>query len=179
VIIETTAAVTAIDVNTGPADPDTANAEALVAVARALRQRNIAGHILVDTIPTRRKAALPRVLGKLAADDPQPTRIAGLTPLGMIELTRQRRGLTLAEMLCDPDGRLSPETVALKALREAVRFGFKERATQVTIGCAPEVADVLAGPLAPARREAEELLKNAITVRAQSDYSRERIVVRS
>jgi Ribonuclease G/E len=150
----------------------------LAAVAHALRLRNLAGHILIDTIPTARKAALPRMLAKLTRDDPIPTRIAGLTPLGMIELTRQRVGLSLAETLCDADGRPSAETIALKALRDAVRHGLKAHAATVTVACAADVAAVL-GARANARAEAEQALKCALLVRAEPSFPCERIVLSS
>ncbi|MGZ6244107.1 MAG: ribonuclease E/G [Candidatus Binataceae bacterium] len=179
IIIETTAAATIIDVNAGPADPDAANRAALAATAHALRLRNLAGHILVDTIPTARKAALPRLLTKLTRDDPTPVRVAGLTPLGMVELTRQRLDLSLAEQLCDADGRPSAETAALKALREAVRYGLKAHARSVTITCASDVAALIEGRLAPARAEAEDSLKCAVVLRADASAQRERTALSS
>ena len=176
-VVEATAAVITIDVNTGPAHIDTANSEALIAVARELRRRNLAGHILVDVIPTRRGGTLPPLLADLTAGDPA-VRVAGRTPLGMIELSRRRVGLSLAEVLCDPDGRLSASSVAYKVLRDAVRFGFTEKAARVAMEVSPDVADLLAGALAPARAEAEAALKGEIQVTARADFPRTRFVLR-
>lgn len=173
-IIETTAAVIAIDVNAGPAEPDTANREALAAVARELRRRNLAGHIVVDTIPTRRRRTLPPLLDGLIAGDPAQVKVAGLTPLGMIELTRQRLGLSLGETLCDEDGRLSAASIALRVLRAAVRFGFAQKAAHVKAEVAADVAAVLAGSLASAREEAEAALKGEIRIEARADFPRRR-----
>ena len=177
-VIETTTAVITIDVNTGPADIDTANNEALIAVARELRRRNLAGHILVDVIPTRRGGTLPPLLAELTAGDPA-VRVAGRTPLGMIELSRRRVGLSLAEVLCGPDGRLSAASVGYKLLRDAVRYGFTEKAARIAVEVSPEVADLLAGILAPARAEAEAALKGEIQVTARADLPRARFVVRA
>lgn len=173
-IIEATAGAVVIDVNAGPADPEIANREALAAVARELRRRNLAGHILVDTIPTRRRAALPRLLGDLTAGDPAEVRVAGLTPLGMVELTRRRVGLSLAETLCDAAGRLSAKTMALRALRGAVRFAFSAKAANVAIAAAPAVADALAA-LTDAHAEAEAAIKGEIRVTSRGDAPRDRI----
>lgn len=173
-IIENTAAATVIDVNAGPADPDTANREAIMAVARELRRRNLAGHILVDAIPTRGKAALPRLLGGLVAGDPAEVRVAGLTPLGMVELTRRRVGLSLAETLCDAGGRVSAATIALRALRGAVRFAFSAKAAHVALAAAPEVAAAIKD-LPAAKAEAEAAIKGDIRITARADYPRARV----
>ena len=177
-LIEATAAVTAIDVNSGPADPATANGEAIAAIALELRRRNIAGHIVVDVIPSGRRAALPRLLAKAVSDDPVPTQVAGLTPLGMIELTRQRLGLSLAETLLDhPPGvqRLSAASVAYRALRQAVRKAFAENSARLALATAPEVRALLQGPLQPALSEATDLIKGTLMVKARPDFGRERI----
>ncbi len=176
-IIQSTAAAVVIDVNAGPADPATANREALAAVARELRRRNLAGHILVDAIPTRRRAALPPLLGALTADDPAGVRVAGLTPLGMVELTRRRMGLSLAETLCDAAGAVSAETLALRALRGAVRLAFSARAAHVALAAAPEIAAALDG-LAPAKAEAEDMIKGEVRITARPDFARGRFDLR-
>jgi ribonuclease G len=177
-IIESTAAVIAIDVNAGPADPDTANREALAAVALELRRRNLAGHVVVDVIPTKRRATLSGLLGGLVTHDPAQVRVAGLTPLGMIELTRQRIGLSLAETLCGDDGRLSAASVAYRVLREAVRFGFSQQAAHVKAEVSAEVAAVIAAGLAPARDEAVAALKGEIRIEARADFPRARFDLR-
>ncbi|MHB1207735.1 MAG: ribonuclease E/G [Rhodospirillaceae bacterium] len=173
-IIESTAAVIAIDVNAGGAEPDTANREALAAVALELRRRNLAGHIVVDTIPTRQRRTLPPLLDGLIAGDPAQVKVAGLTPLGMIELTRQRLGLSLAETLCGDDGRPSAVSIAHRVLRAAVRFGFTQNAAHVKAEVAADVAAVLAGSLASAREEAEAALKGGIRIEARADFPRRR-----
>lgn len=177
-IIEHTAAVVAIDINSGPADPGIANGEAVVAVAAELRRRNIAGHILVDIIPGRRRAAWPRLLAEALSDDPVPARVTGLTPLGMIELTRQRLGLSLREMLCDADGGLSAASVAYKLLRDAVRLVVTEKAAGVAVTAAPGVVALLQGPLRPALEEARNLVKGEIALNVRADFARTRVELR-
>ncbi len=177
-VIETTAAVTAIDVNSGPASPATANSEAISAIALELRRRNIAGHIVVDIIPAGRRAALPRLLAKAVSDDPVPTQVAGLTPLGMIELTRQRLGLSLAETLLDPAPglhRLSAASVAYRALRQGGRKAFVENRSRLVLAVAPEVVALLQGPLHLALNEAADLIQGTLQLEARADFTRERI----
>ncbi len=178
-IIEHTAAVVAIDVNSGPSDPGQANGEAIVAVAAELRRRNIAGHILVDIIPTRRRGVLPRQLAEAFSDDPVTAHIAGLTPLGMIELSRQRLGLSLRETLCDDAGGLSAASVAYRLLRDAVRFALTEKAAGVTVSAAPEVVALLKGALKPALDEARDIVKGGIVLNPRADFARTRTDVRA
>lgn len=124
VFAETEAAIV-IDIDGAGAAPAAVNAVAMPAVARQLRLRNLAGHILIDAIPTRSRGGLPRLIAALreaVADDPAPVQIAGRTPLGMIELTRRRNGPSLAELMLEPS-RLTPsaETIGLDGLRALLR----------------------------------------------------------
>lgn len=179
IVIEPTAAIIAIDINAGPADNGTANDEGLAAIAAELRRRNIAGHILIDIIPARRRAALPKRLGDALSPDPIPANIAGLTPLGMIELTRKRVGLSLAETLCDAAGSFTAATMAYKLLREAVRCAHRDKAARIAAMAAPDVVALLQGPLRAALSEAEDAVKGAITLTARDPFPRTRIEVQS
>jgi ribonuclease E/ribonuclease G len=103
IAIEPTRAFTAIDVDSGPArNPLAVNLEAAEVVAQQLRLRNIGGAVLVDFINLRQAADRDRVLGRLAlllASDPAPTQVLGWTRLGLVEIARARRGITLAAAL--------------------------------------------------------------------------------
>jgi ribonuclease G len=177
-IIEHTAAVTAIDVNSGSSDPGTANSEAVIAVAAALRRRNIAGHIVVDFISSGKRSNLARALADAVSPDLTQTNVAGVTPLGMVELTRKRVGLSLAETVCDAGGGFSTATVAYKLLRDAVHLAFTERAAEVEASCAPEVAAQVQGPLRAALDEARDTIKGDIKLTARADFSRHRVELR-
>ena len=172
VIIETTAAVTAIDINSGASDPATANHAAMTVVARELRKRNLAGHFVVDVIPGKGTGALPRLLTKAMADDPCPTRVVGTTPLGMIEVTRQRLGLSLAERLLDENGALSVASVAYTCLRQGVRQALREKSAHLTITVAPDVVALLQGALRSALNEAGEILKTDIKLASDPSFPR-------
>ena len=179
IIIETTSAVTAIDVNSGAAKPATANGEAITAVAKELRRRNIAGHIVIDVIPGKNNGALPRLLAKAMNEDPVPSRVAGFTPLGMIELTRQRSGLSLAETLLDNHGQLSAKSVALQALRDAVREAIAVRTANIALSVAPDVHALLQGGLLPAMEEACNQIKGNIKLVSRPEFSRARVEVKA
>lgn len=98
--IETTRALTAIDVDSGRGAPLAANLEAAEEIARQLRLRNLGGAVVVDFVTLKSGAERDQVLGRLAvalAADPTPSQVVGWTRLGMVELTRARRGPSLAE----------------------------------------------------------------------------------
>jgi len=82
-----------------PRRPVDVNLEAVPAVAEQLRLRNLAGAIVIDFVTMRSTYDRDKVQAALAealADDPVPTQIYGFTRLGLFELTRARRGATLA-----------------------------------------------------------------------------------
>lgn len=177
IIIEHTRAAVVIDVNSGGSDQARANFEAIHAVAVELRRRNIAGHILIDVIPTKARASLPRVLTKALAADPVPAQVVGLTALGLLEMTRQRTGLSLAETLMER-GEFSAATMAYRALRAVVRESAKSGAPQWVINVAPDVATALRGPLMRAANEAREMTKTEIQIASRADFKRTDLDVR-
>jgi ribonuclease E/ribonuclease G len=82
-----------------PRRPVDVNLEAVPAVAQQLRLRNLAGAVVIDFVTMRSTYDRDKVQAALAealADDPVPTQIYGFTRLGLFELTRARRGATLA-----------------------------------------------------------------------------------
>ena len=86
----------------GPRTPLDVNLDAAEEIARQIRLRNIGGVIVVDFIDMRAPGDRARVLALLAervADDPVPTQVVGATRLGLVEMTRARRGPTLAQAI--------------------------------------------------------------------------------
>lgn len=163
VVFDATAAAWTIDINAGSASPDEANEEALGAIARQLRLRNISGHVLIDLIPMRRRTQSCRKLATLVGEDPIKTQIAGLTPLGMIELTRQRIRPALSELLSESmTGK--PFAVAYRALRLAARATRGRPAAEVVLRVAPSIASILTGPLLEAKKEAEAMIGSRLSI---------------
>ncbi|MCB1593134.1 MAG: ribonuclease E/G [Alphaproteobacteria bacterium] len=101
-IIQETAALTAIDVNKG-ADRRShlaVNVEAAEEVARQVRLRNLGGIIIIDFLKMKTRKEqneLIRALEKGFDEDPCTVQIHGLTSLGLMEITRKRRTPTLYE----------------------------------------------------------------------------------
>jgi len=96
IVIEKTSALTVIDVNTGKYTSkrtDTAiktNKEATEEIAKQLRLRNITGIIVVDFINVKNSEPLLDHLRDEIKKDRTPTTVVGITPLGLVEITRKR-----------------------------------------------------------------------------------------
>ncbi|MCR5501646.1 MAG: ribonuclease E/G [Lachnospiraceae bacterium] len=108
-VIEQTEAMNVIDVNSGKTDGrrrDSANfirkvnTEAAIEVARQLKLRNLSGIIMVDFINMKdreEEKALLELLGAELKKDRVATNLVDMTPLGIVEITRRKVDLSLAE----------------------------------------------------------------------------------
>jgi Rne/Rng family ribonuclease len=102
IIIQETAALTAIDVNRGGDKRDrlSVNLEAAKEIGRQLRLRNLGGIIVIDFLKMNGKKERETFLSTLkdiAADDPCTVQVHGITNLGLVEITRKRRTPALQE----------------------------------------------------------------------------------
>lgn len=104
IIIQPTAALTAIDINRG-ADRNSnlnINLEAAAEIARQIRVRNLGGIIMIDFIrmkDEKERQALQDKLDLLVNEDPCTVQLHGFTALGLMELTRQRRTPSLDDRI--------------------------------------------------------------------------------
>ena len=101
-IIEPTAALTAIDVNGAGRRAREVNLEAAVEIARQLRLRRIGGTVVVDFVDLEARRDRAELLGALRAafaDDPAPVQVFPMTALGLVPISRKRTGPSLAEEL--------------------------------------------------------------------------------
>lgn len=101
--IEPTRAFWVCDVDAG-AQQNHLQANILAAreLARQMRLRNMGGIVVVDFISLRTVAEKQKLLAAMraaVADDPAGVEIFGLTKLGLLELTRQRRGASLSALM--------------------------------------------------------------------------------
>lgn len=112
-VIDETEALIAIDVNTGrnkgSKDLDKTiletNLEAAVEVARQLRLRNIGGLVVVDFIDMRHRKdqqAVYKVMKDCLKKDKAKTQVLQMSPIGLMEMTRQRLNESLREYVHDP-----------------------------------------------------------------------------
>ena len=169
-------ALTAIDVNMGGAGVGRASDDAILtfnrtAAAEAARQimlRNIAGLIVIDFVSMRNKGNrrhLVEALRRAFSSDRVTVDVLGMTPAGLVEVTRQRRGRSLASLVSVPVRReteLHDGALACAALRGALRMLGGGRPV---LRCRPAVAAALRGVLAPALAETERRLGQTLELR--------------
>jgi ribonuclease G len=145
IVIETTEALTVIDVNSGKFTggrnlEDTivkTNIEAAAEIARQVRLRDIGGIIVCDFIDMSTENARTRVIDTLKGGlekDRTRTTIQSFSALGLLEFTRKRVGKDLSGQLRGPCPTcvglgtvMSPESVAIEAFRELRRFGHEHQ----------------------------------------------------
>jgi ribonuclease G len=113
IVIDETEALISIDVNTGrnrgSKDVDKmileTNVEAAVEVARQLRLRNIGGLVVVDFIDMRHRKdqqAVYKAMKDRLKKDKAKTQVLQISPIGLMEMTRQRLNESLRETMYEP-----------------------------------------------------------------------------
>ena len=137
------AAVTAIDVDSGHSTPEIANQEAVGAIARAIRLRGLGGQMVIDFIPSGGKGSLAKwgaALKRALSKDPVTTTVLGATPMGLVEVTRERRGPSIPELLMDhPQPQLTPISLGLAALAKVVAESAHRPGRPLTLSLPPAV----------------------------------------
>jgi ribonuclease G len=106
-VIEETEALTVIDVNSGKNIAgkekektfQTVNLEAALECARQIRLRNFNGIIIIDFINCKDNAPFIHALKAAIAKDPIKTSYIDITPLGLVEVTRQKKTPPLSEKI--------------------------------------------------------------------------------
>ncbi|MDX6552445.1 MAG: ribonuclease, partial [Gaiellales bacterium] len=157
-------AFTVIDVNSGSSNragglEETTlrtNVEAAREVMRQLRLRDIGGIIVIDFIDMERdknRKELVSVLQEELAKDRTKTYLVDISPLGLVEMTRQnvtegvRETLTSVCPTCGGEGRvLSQDTMAVEAERKLRKIARTSSSEAFRIRLNAKVAAKLAGP---------------------------------
>ena len=156
ITVETTEAMTSIDVNSGSLEAgclaETAlrtNLEAAHEIARQLRLRGIGGLIVADFIHLETPECVEKVMGVLRAAfarDRTPVQITEMSEFGLVEITRKRvreplgRLLTGACPTCRGQGRIrSAGTVANDVLRRVQAEAQAAPGRAIRVRVAPEV----------------------------------------
>lgn len=103
-IIQSTAALTAVDVNRGGDKRSNLeiNIDAAAELARQMRVRNLGGIVITDFLRSQSKKnedAFMKALREAIAQDPCTVQVHGRTKLGLVEITRRRRTPPIGERL--------------------------------------------------------------------------------
>jgi ribonuclease E len=151
IVIHTTEALTAIDVNSGRSTrerniEETAlktNLEAAEEIARQLRLRDIAGLVVIDFIDMaemRNQRAVERRLREHLKSDRARVQLGRISAFGLLELSRQRLRPSFQELstqlcpTCGGSGAIrSVESAALQALRVIELEGIKGKAAALAV----------------------------------------------
>ena len=185
ITIDETEALTSIDVDTGKYVGKSSlaetilqtNLEAVDEVARQLRLRDIGGLIVIDFIDMERVRDRIRVMNALekALRKDRLARIIHLSPLGLVEMARRRRGVSLQELLCRPcpycsgTGRVrTGETVAIELRRKIRRLARRKEEPRLLVRAHPEVAAHLVGPDGMFMQELEKECGKEIVLRVEA-----------
>ena len=160
-VFDFTEALTVIDVNSGKMIAGKSmeetvlrvNLEAVKELARQIRLRDVGGIIVVDLIDMEKEKNRQAVLAALkeaAKSDRMPVKVEEITRLGLLEMTRKRKGEQLRRALrttcsvCSGSGELlGEEEIARRALRQARRMALAGQRGPFVIGLAEKAAKVL------------------------------------
>jgi ribonuclease E len=158
IVIHTTEALTAIDVNSGRSTrerniEETAlktNLEAAEEIARQLRLRDIAGLVVIDFIDMaemRNQRAVERRLREHLKSDRARVQLGRISAFGLLELSRQRLRPSFQELstqlcpTCNGSGAIrSVESATLQALRVIELEGIKGKAAALAVSLPLAVA---------------------------------------
>ena len=173
-VIDRTEALTAIDVDLGDgtADGEEAvlrlNLRAAREVARQILLRDLAGLIVIDFVRMKAKGRLGQILDILKSGlrtSRTPVDVLGMSSGGLVEITRQRAGAALDEVLLRPLGQraLAAETVAAILLRKVLRL--TGAGVPVLVAPAPVLAVLRTAALAEALAETERRMAQSIALR--------------
>jgi len=183
-LIDETEALTTIDVNTGKFDGSTSladttlktNLDAITEIARQLRLRDLGGVIIIDFIDmanSKDRTHLMSALEKALKRDRVRTKIAHISPLGLIEMTRKRTGESLSQIMtdacpyCAGRGRImAPQAIAAKVERNIQLKAAESNEEAFLVSLHPTVAEYLIGPEGSDILALEERLRCALFVRA-------------
>ena len=157
ITIESTEALTAVDVNSGSFTASTGleetsvkvNLEAADEIGRQVRLRGIGGLIVVDFIHLAEADNIVEVLDVLAesiSKDHTPTQISPMSEFGLVEITRKRVRDPLAKLMseccrsCSGQGRKrTRDSVALEVMRRVERTAAAAPGKTIVVRAAPDV----------------------------------------
>ena len=185
IVINSTEALVAIDVNSGRATKERhieetalkTNLEAAEEVARQLRLRDLAGLIVIDFIDmeaSRRNREVERKLREAMRSDRARIQLGRISPFGLLELSRQRLRPSLFESStdlcprCGGTGHVrSVASSALAVLRNLEQEGLRAREGEIRVSVPTPVALYLLNQLRSRMVEVEQ--RYAFRVHVQTD----------
>ncbi len=188
IVIETTEALVAIDVNTGRYVGKhnfeetilKTNLEAVKEIAYQIRLRNLGGIIIIDFIDMEHKSNREKVyqaLIEVLQKDKAKTSVLPISEMGLVEMTRKRVVKSLNRMLCEPcfycQGEgvlLSRRTICNNIYREVLRLCQDVTGDRISLRVHPEIAELLLGEANDIIISMEKQLKRRVVIYPVSEY---------
>jgi ribonuclease E len=185
-VIDSTEAVVAIDVNSGKfrehADAETTafktDMEAADEIPRQLRLRDLGGVIICDFIDLRferHRRELEKRLHDNLKNDRAKSRVLRMSQFGIIEMTRQRMRPSLKRSIytdcpsCKGAGLVkTPESMSLDVARRLAIAAHDERVVRIELSVNPDVANYLLNRKRVQLAKLEEQTGKPINVRADA-----------
>lgn len=183
IVIESTEALVAIDVNSGKYREErnaeetafNINCEAAKEIARQLRLRDLGGLIVCDFIDMRQekhRREVERVFRNEMKNDRARSKIVKISPFGIIEMTRQRMRPSLQSSTylecpyCRGTGFVkTQESVALEAIRMLNLAGAHENVRRIELVVAPNVESYLQNDKRATVAQIEQKSDKRITIK--------------
>lgn len=195
-VIESTEALVAIDVNSGrfrteddaEATAYKINLEAADEIARQLRLRDLGGLIIIDFIDMRlesHKRAIERTLTRNLKHHKERAKILRMSQFGIIEMTRQRQRASLTRSVyqdcrhCRGTGLVkTAESVALDVTRSIQLNIIRDSVKLIEVAVSPEVAMLLLNRKRGVLSTLESKHRRTISVRPDSNFGLDHVEVR-
>lgn len=174
--VERTRALVAVDIDHAPSpgrdgrrDKVRANRDGLMQAARLIRLKGWGGLVAIDLVGTGHDGAAMAAAARAAFGEDPEVVIGPVNRFGVLMLSLPWRTTPVEERLLGPDGRPTPETRAIAAVRR-LRLALAENtaAPYLTLRCPPAVAglaETLAAQLGPrARVKADPALPGGVEI---------------
>jgi len=188
-VIDSTEAVVAIDVNSGKyrthEDAESTaykiNTEAVPEIARQLRLRDLGGVIIIDFIDmleAKHRRDVERALREAVAGDRAKTKVLRISQFGIVEMTRQRMRPSLQHSTymdcphCKGSGLIkSPESMSIEIMRRIQAIIERPKLASIEVEVSSEVAYYLQNRKRTVLAELEKSSEKSIVIKSNHDYS--------
>ncbi|TKB11174.1 Rne/Rng family ribonuclease [Desulforhopalus sp. IMCC35007] len=195
IIIESTEALSVIDVNTGRyvgkndlnATIFKTNMEAAVEIAYQLRLRNIGGIIIIDFIDMeddQHREQLFETFKEAVKKDKSRNNILKLSEFGLVQMTRKRNSENLHQLMCEPchycsgEGMIkSRRTICYDIFRVISRNAKKHKGSNITLRVHPRIAELLQNEEESTKQQVEKDISKRIIIAPSKDLHIEKYEV--
>jgi len=193
--IDQTEALVSIDVNTGrfvgkgnlEETVLKTNMEAVRAIARQLRLRNMGGIIVLDLIDmsvAKNREKVYRTLDEALRADKANTKILKISAFGLVEMTRKRTRESILQLLtrscpyCEGRGYIKDNhTICFDIFREIQRVAPSARGRKLEVRAHPEIVTMLLDEKREILQKVERLVRKKIQPKVETTFRHEQFEI--